>query len=703
MFRKLHLLKLLPSLFLFFSCFEMPLEPVLPIFDVQLSVPLANKLTTFDELIENSSITRDSPSDTSGYTYYTKQNSKPYEIEKIEVNPRGSVLQAPLGVFQIDFPASLSSTFSFKAITGTDPPLVPVIFPPATYPVPEFIYPGLQSFEYAEFESGNMTLTVRNDLPFQIAFLDPIRLINNRLFAPTDTNEVVRFSFLGQQLLPGQTIQQTVSIAGKRVQNLLKLTSVRIQTPGTSTARYVEESSSLQYQIVLSNASVRAVKGNIPKQSTSTVQSSQFVLDDSISVQSATFKSGSINLVIDNGIDAKMVALVKLNEIKNRATGQSLTIRREFQGKEKATIPLSARDYLISQSKDTLGTVLSYSVEIESIESGFYSEVRSTDIVRAELVPVSPFVVESLTGRIKPMRMEFNSGAPGMDISDQGSKLKGSINLDSVKITLGLRMGSGFPTDYNLKIIAMNRKAVPIRVDSLVLPPPVGSSQRRFFPANNMLTQIVLDNSVGLNTFLSKFFPHFPDTFIVRGSVVVNPPDVYSTPQGVQTIRDTTKVYSDVDVAIPLRFGLVGVSFTDTVGLTNGEKIPKDVINSVKKGTLYFEITNALPIQLQFRTAFLGALKGGKRDTLVSIPLDGQRTILPAFVNQNGIVQSPQTSIFSISVRDVDMEQINASEVMWFNLAVETSAGGSSSVRFRSTDNIRIRASANVVYTINKK
>jgi hypothetical protein len=249
----------------------------------------------------------------------------------------------------------------------------------------------------------------------------------------------------------------------------------------------------------------------------------------------------------------------------------------------------------------------------------------------------------------------------------------------------------------------MNRRTFPARVDSLTLPPPTGSTLRRFFPAQGSVTQIVLDNSTGLNTFLSRFFPSVPDTFIVRGSAVMNPSDVFPTSTGVQTIYDTSKVYASADLSFPLKVGIAGGEVMDVVVLTSDQKLDEDVVRSVKSGTVYFEVNNGLPVQLILQAAFLGKPVGGKRDTLLKIPTDGPRTIAAAPVDQGGLVAGPKSTAFLIQLNQSEILKYNDADAIWYRVLVESTGGGTTPVKVRNSDMVNVRASANMVYTVNKK
>lgn len=696
---------LLPALLsiAFLQCIEIPQEPVLPTTDIQLSVPLVNRTKYFDEFVKDTLIRRDLPTGTSGYSYEYRSPVEPVGIDEIAAHPRASAQELELGTFQVESPGSLNAAFSYKQITGSDPLPVPIPIPPATYTLPASDYPPISSFEYVEFASGTLALEVRNRLPVVVTFPDPIIIRNARTSLPVDTSEVARFIFGVQQFQPGESRQLAVSVAGIRMQNLLRVLSTRIQTPGSSNPVLVQQSDGLEFSLSFVGTSVRAARARVPRQSVFSVVDSVFVVDDSLSIQVATFKDGSLNAVFQNDIDVQVTVSLKFNEIRHRVSGESLTIRHTFNGRGTLIVPISAREYRMVAAGSTVGTLLTFSVGIETIESQDFRELRSSDKVRAEIRPGVPFVVESVTGRIKPTLLSISSSAYRLNLGEAYKKFKGELTFDSLKMTLGVRMTGGFPADYNLYLIAKKYDGGVARTDSLAVPAPVGSFQKRFYPASGKITQIVLDRSSGLESFIQKFVPNLPDSFFVRGTVLLNPPDVYNTPLGLQTIWDTTKLYTDIDMRFPLKIGIAGGELVDTVDIGDEEKFPRDVTKSILKGTMYIEVDNGLPLQMRFRSAFLRSGPQGRKDTLLWIPQNRTETILSSTVDQNGVTVSSRKSAFAISLTGSEMNLVNDADLLWFKFELETSGGGKIPVKFRSTDFIRIRASANTVYTVNRQ
>jgi hypothetical protein len=683
------------------QCIEAPLTPVAPTSDIQLSIPLINRTKYLSEFASQDSLLKLAPD--GGYFYASTQSIKPLGIDSMKINPRGAFEQIFLGVFAVDPPAPLGDTLSYKEITGLDAPTTPAPSPSSIFSLPSIVTTPAVSFENATFETGTITLSVRNKFPVPIDFPDPIIVKNGKISFPVDTNEVARFTLAGRPLLPGEVSVVSSDLRNVTVQNSMRVPSFRLHTQASTGYVTFTQQSGIEYVVTLSNLTARSARATIPPQALLRTKDTVFTIDDSVSLQSATFKSGSFDIFFQNNIDADAKLSLSINELRDKSTGAPFTINSTFNGRGATRIPVNVATLKVQSSASAIGTRLTVSATLSSVESKAPRQVNSTDYLSVELQPRSAFVIQSITGRIKPTSLSVNSGAGGINLGEVADKFRGNITFDSVRIALKLWMTGGFPTDYNLRLVAMNRRVSPPRIDSLVVPPPQGSTQRRIYPAQGGVTQIVMDNSTGLNTFLSRFAPNLPDTFIVRGSAVMNPSDIFPTAQGIQTIYDTTKLYANVDLSFPLKLGLAGGEVIETANLNDDQRIEENVIRSFKSGTAYFNITNGLPVQLTLHSALLGYLKGGKRDTLLWIPTDGSRTIAAASVDQGGSVTSPKTTTFMVQLKQSEIERYNAADVFWFRLRVETTGGGTVPVKVRSTDFVTVRASTSIVYIMNQK
>jgi len=677
-----------------FQCIEVPPSPVLPSLDVQGSIPLVDRRFSIEDFAsKDTAFVSDG---NGGLVYSTSQSFDPIPLDTISVQPQASSQQVTLGTFTVQTPSIPPVDVPFP-LSGT------VIVPATGFSYTPGAIGPLASFEYIEFESGTLTLEVQNGLPVDVSFPDTVKVRNDQTSAPVDTNTVASFAITGSVAANGGSQTQQYDLAGVTLRSGVFIPSITINTPGSG-GNPVNINSGTQLRILftISNATVRAAKARIPSQPIITYADSTFVIDDSVSISSAYFGGGSFSVQIQNNINVDVSMYLRFAQLQDAVTGMPFEINHTFNGIGTFNIPVDASTLKFQSLIDSIGTRATFTIGVSTISNADSSrEIRSTDNVQIQIVPGPPLTVKSVTGRIKPTTLDFASGASGFDLGDVSNKFQGSFSFDSVQIAVSFESSSGFPTDYDLNLVAMNRSTVPPKVDSLSIPPPQGSVQHRFYPSNNQATRIVLDNSSGLNTFLSKFFPTFPDTFIVRGSMTVNPPDVFAS--GLkETIYDTSNVYSSVDLWFPVALGINNASVWDTVDINSSDKFPKDFATSSQQGTIYFDVENGIPLSFSFRAALLQRAGGGVLDTLLFIPTDGPRMIDAAAVDGNGVVTGPSTSRFSISLTGPNLQEFGSADLMWIDLGVATSNGGSV-VKVQNTQTIHVRASANVVYRVGDK
>jgi hypothetical protein len=391
---------------------------------------------------------------------------------------------------------------------------------------------------------------------------------------------------------------------------------------------------------------------------------------------------------------------VRINELISTVTGQPFNLAKTVSKHSVVVDSVSVDTLRISTTPAALGTTLMFSGGINTIGSGAaIATITRNDFVRVDLIPSGSLAVKSVYGRIKPMRLNVNlAQRSAFDLGELATKMAGSFIFDSVKIKLRLPMTGGFPTDYNLKIFVKNTaRGILDSVDM----PAIGT-QKRVFPKDPTRNTIVLDKSTRLDSVLGKFFPVVPDSFFVRGSLVLDPIDVFAAGTNYD-IADTSKVYPGIDLDFPARFGLLNGSLRSVDPLkskSGGDIIPKDITKSVKQASLNVEATNGFPVQMSFRMNFIGPDTLGVRDTLLQIAPSA--LIQAAQVDANGYPVSPRVTSFQVLLTNADMLNLNRADSVAVRVDLQTSGGGIAPVQFRSFDRLRLRASGRIIYTINK-
>jgi len=681
-------------------CVELPPSPVLPTMDIQGSIPLVDRVFTVSDF--SSKDTALTTTSDGGLLYESSETFDPLEIGAIEIQPEAGSQQSSLGTFQVQTPSIAPVSFTYEEVAGVAPLPTAFVIQPDTFSIPQTAIGPLTSFEYIEFDSGTIAVTVQNTLPVSLTFLEPLIIRNAVVSGFTDTSLVAAFTFSGSISENGGTQTRNADLAGITLRPLLRIAATSISTPGSGTPVTIDAGDGLQIQISFSGTRVRAAKATIPAQSILSFDDSTFVVDDSVTLASALFRSGSFSVELENNIDVDVGVYVRFTELQDRLTGIPFQVSHQFNGADIFVIPVSMQDLKFQSTGTGIGTAGTFTVGVSTIaNTDSTREVRSSDYVRVGIIPGPPVVVEQVTGRIKPTTIDINTGAAGFSLGEISQKVEGDFSFDSLSLALTVSTSSGFPVDYDLRFIGMERRVSPPKMDSLDVPPPLGSLQKRLFPATSQSTPIVLDQTAGLNAFLEKFFPHLPDTFIVRGTMTVNPPDVFGTPEGIQTMYDSSRIYSSVDMSFPVRMGIANATVRDSIPLDIREKFPRDVASSTKSGTLYFEVENGLPLSIVFRSALLGRGPGGNRDTLMLIPSDGPRIISAGITDGSGLVSAPTITRFSIPFSGPEAQQFEEGEVLLMELELQTANNGSV-VKIRQSDSVKVRASGNLVYQVNK-
>lgn len=670
------------------QCIEAPLDPMAPGWRTQLSIPLADVTSYLADAVSDSGTIQQ---DTFGGLYFEDtQSGDPVKLDTLKVSPQPSADQVSIGVVQISaLPATSGGVNASDFGLSGNYPAIP--FPAQNIPLPSIAVGDTTFFAWAAVQSGSLTMSVTNAMPMPITFSGPIVLKNN--VPGIDTTVIASFTF--GTIASGATSSQNASLAGKFARGLLKTDPVSV-TLSARSGPFSFAGAGIQFSFGSTALTVDSASAQIPPQQVVSINDSVIVVDDSVSVSNARFRRGTFSTRIVNNLDVQVGVRLKFANFQSLISGDTLNILRTVLPRSVAVFPFSLDTIqLINPTADLVGTRVRFSVGIETITSGgAKSTITKNDFVRAEFTPQNSFVLQNITGRIKPTSLAFLSGAPGVNLGDASDAFSvDSIKFDDVRIEVQLGMTGGYPVQYDLTLEARNRKTSTVA--SLVLPPPQGQATRVFDPSGGM-TSILLGNAQGLSSFLSNFFPNFPDTFVVRGSMVINP-DFASA-----TIHDTSKLYQAVKIYFPLKIGLSNAKIEDGISLEDSE-FPTDFTKDVEQASLRFSVTNRIPAQVAFRLWLVGsATPGAQRTTLLTIPTDGSsRTVSAAAVDASGNATTPASSHFNLGLNSSEVALFNKADSMYYRIELQTSGSGTQAVRFRTSDYIRLRMSGNIVYIVN--
>ena len=689
------------------NCVKIPTAPtVYPQSDIQASIPIIDRTRTLGDMYSKpaSNVKYDSSQGT--YVYQSTTASKPASIDTIKATPHDQSSTVALGAITLPGLPSTNQAFTASSL-GISP--LPFTYPGAPFPTPPpfdvhlggVALPSNPQFDWLAVDTGSVTLTVTNTLPLQLTF--PKGLLLKNTIVANDTTAFFNIGTVDSAGTAGSTVVKTVHLSKKLLYSALAMDSVVFSTVSRNSSFTITSTSGVTFTFSSGSFVVDSASAVIPNQVIVPTTDSLFTVDDSIVVKQADFRSGTFNAVIQNHSNVTVAMYLRFNDLINTQTSASFVINQNLNPNSTNSFPVNLAQYKISTTPSALGTKLSFRLGINSIQSASKVSITSHDFISSGIQVVSPFVIKSVTGEIKPTTFAINTGAGGVNLGDANTKLTvDSVNFSQQNVTLNLGIYSGFVMDYNLTVQGISHKAN--KTITFTVPPPVGGTQTRIVPASQGggITQIVLNNATGFNSFLNSFFPNLPDTFIVSGTITLNPKDVFGTAQGFATIYDTSKVYSSVGVNFPMNMGILNAQYTDVIPIKG--KFDSTFVSNVKSGSLYFSLDNGLPISFGFLAKFQGydtTLKA--RRTFLSIPVSGSpQTINGAPIDANGEATGTSPTNFSIGlVTSQILELVGCDSVaMVFQLSTSSAP---KAVVFNADDIIHVRASANMVYTLKEK
>jgi hypothetical protein len=327
--------------------------------------------------------------------------------------------------------------------------------------------------------------------------------------------------------------------------------------------------------------------------------------------------------------------------------------------------------------------------------SSTLASLADTDSVTVTLTPGSPIVADSAVGVLKPTRIAVKTSVP-LNLGELPSKVTAHWVIPRASLSLRTLSTIGFPMDLDVRLSAVH----PLTGTPLFLEVP--ASQRRLLPGAD---SIVFDPAA-VGSFLSQFSQKFPDSLRIEGSVLVNPPDVYSpTLSGVGTVARTSFTRGTVALDVPLDIGITDAAYRDTVAIgdTTGNgyqsySVNRDEIKNVNVGTMFAEVVNATPVDLDITVNLLDMQKR----SILLVPQAGATPIhvAAAAVDANGNVSIPAQSSVVIHLDSREVRSFDVAQYISTSIRFLTTSGAPS-VKFRTSDSVSIRLWTQLSFRIN--
>jgi len=657
------------------SCFNDQLEPVAPTWDVDLTVPLANREYTVMDLVDKEpSLVATGAGNQ--LVYHTRMVAPLDSVkDAISLNPTPSVRSVKVGVFGLD-PVSLSVDFNFPFL----PPGSTLPGLPDTVITVADVYDTVSSFTAATFESGTIEMTVQNNLRDTL-------VIQNDILLHDSTHQVAALTFAGTRLARGQQAVRSASLAGQTVTRIVRLSGISFHLLGKPGSVTVPAGPLVRSTISMTLLRARsAVVAHIPTQRLTDNDTTFLAVNDSTILKNILFRQGSLRLDFESRVQVDLKLIYRFPEVLRPAGVtfatyfDSLFLPRFGTGTKLIATP----GYKI---RSTTGDLVRSLEVISSLDLPGADNVtlHDTDKVVISFSSVGKVVADSAEAVLKPTWITVNTGV-ALGFGDLPKKFSGQFAIPAASLRLNTLSTIGFPMDLYLQITMKN----PSTGLPVVLAIP--AAQRRVFPGNS----IIIFDSTTVGSFLTGASPGFPDSVHIAGSVLVNPPDTYNpTLAGVGTISGRSFIRDTVTFDVPLKLSLQNGTMRDTTSVS----IDRESVDKTNNGTLYVEVANSLPLQVGV-TLYL--LDSTRSRVLLRIPQAGQPPIAVAgaTVDAQGNVSAPVQTNTAIALSSPDVRALGRSKNIAYSLSIGTTPG--SPVRIRTTDKVNLRLWSRLSFRVSK-
>ncbi len=694
------------------QCITIPPKPVMPNWDTQLSIPLVDTVYYLKDALKDPNITTLD----SVYVYmphpYNYPPTRIADTSRLKLLPplTDTMITKRIGKLRIAPPPPAQYQITDSALfsqVGVNLPtdrdtIISAPPPPAPQFIPGFSYNTSQAlafpettFDYVILSGGHITLTVTNGLPTSMSAT--INLTNK--FSGIITN--LSLPFIGSY----DSATTAQSLDGVELSDSINAV-IQFQISSTTLPAVFRANSSIGVRLVVSdtsvdgNLSVTEARLKVPSVAVQPDTTFTQLLIDRLPptfIQQVLFMGGGISFSVANHIDVGVDLDLKFNELVRNSddsvfvfsptvmplsTFPSTTISLD-------TTPTGYQFKSAGPSDDSLRMGLS----IRTLELPYLSTVHETDSITLTIHLQTPFYIKSVSGRFRPTSFPISSriAFPKNSLGSNFSALAIQLPQDTL-LRLNIQTAAGHPIDFiNFKLRGITSSGTEI--GSLTLPTTVYSyaptlwsdTAWRFTP--NQPNPLGFTGSQ-LNAFLKNFPGGQPDSLTFEGTALLDPDDVYYNPLTLGSINDTMNLYATANFQVPFKVEIDSGSFKDTVSIGNGTgsdtggttKVDKKLLTSIVSGNIMFITSSTIPAHAGLRLYFLDTSQA------VMLALDSV-DIFPGMNEYHTLrITKDQTITFT-----------NATKVA-VKLLMDTQ---NLMATFDSTQYIRVRALANILFNVN--
>jgi len=646
------------------QCVDPPAEPVMPTWDVDVSLPLGSTDYELKELIENNPDLLSVDGDgTIIYSFSDSMQNAPFG-DVLSIQPVPATFTFEVGKYtlspdDIEFDVEVGEYLGLPAgYEGSSPGVEPTTI--------NDLMPEIESIQYMVVESGRAFLTLRNESGVPVEVHDGVTVTNT-----DDGSHVGNFNY-SEIIEPGDTAQAYVDLFDARLYRQLEY-DFTFSSPEED---YVEipDEPVLGFKLEYEELLVKEAVARLPEQELAGKYDGVIVLDDSTYISEVLFSSGVMELYVENSIDVDVPVIFTIPELRSRDNpSQQYSISETLQRGSVNSYVIDMRDWMIRNNSPK--NDLSYEVRLGTIEeTDDFRTFSSTDAIEGALrtqdPPDNELVIERIEGIIPPTEYKVDETIE-LDVGEFSDTFEGDVIFGDVRLNLGLFFDGGFNAIADMYIFGENEHGVR---DSVAIP-----SEQQYINAGNWSNVILDKNNCDINEFLSTFVPHFPEELSMRGNIIVNP----DHEPGFIDVKSS--LASSILFEVPFNFGIQNGLVRDTLSIGGeDDDVDRDSFDYFNYGRLYFETENNIPAGMDLEINLLDT-DGNVMRNFSGIGVE------PAPVDLLGRANgTAERDVRVLELTGEDIEILRQAEMTELLLYLNTD-NSVDSVIFQSTDSINIK------------
>ena len=561
------------------SCFNDFQEPIVPTWDVSLTIPITKEYTLGEILdnVDNSKFTFDSKNDSLIF-YNTTLKLNPISLNNpdyIKINTPSK--EGHVKISDIKF--SLKEKFIFDNKISEIFPNIPLNSNTIIPRINNINYSkeiSLKSFNLVSIDSANMNIEIENNFPFDIV-IDNLILQNNNV-----SNTSVIFSKSNISINKFSKVILSEIIINKSIINNQKIL-ITLSTPGTGQNNvFISSGQNLkisfdakEIKILYGDASFDEQKYNF------SLTSSLINYGNDIEIKESKIKNGKMVLLISNSTNINSRIKSELPELKynniNFNTGDIF-----ISSNSQIIKTYYLNDYVLRPQNNKDITINS-TLTINSTNNNFI-QIHGNDSIhyRIELKDIE---IQSFSGSIKGnINQTFH--LPKDDIDKY---FNGNIKFENIDAKLIICNGSDIPFKIsNSKVVGYNK--ITHKYENFLINDAI-------IQANNK-TNIPLDKSKFTN-FINSFtqINSLPDYFDFNTDIEM------TTNNQNYLFSNKDTLSGEIFITIPLLFSTDNINYTDSLDYELSDSDKKE-IEKLNYGLLTIKATNKIPLNGNLKIRF---------------------------------------------------------------------------------------------------